>query len=114
MNELHNQRLIGLGGLSATAIKQCCQAVYDSDAVKLLLGDSLHPGGTELTMRLGAMLDLGPQSRVLDVAAGRGTSALTLAARFGCEVIGLDYSTRNTEAAKRDASALGLSSTVSF
>jgi arsenite methyltransferase len=112
MNELENQRTPG--GLSPTAIKQCCAAVYDSDATKLLLGDSLHPGGTELTERLGRMLNLEPRTRVLDVAAGRGTSALTLATRFGCEVIGLDYSWRNIEAAKRDASERGLSKTVTF
>ena len=114
MNDLGDQRAIELGGLSPAAIKQCCAAVYDSDAVKLLLGDSLHPGGTALTERLGRMLNLGPQTRVLDVAAGRGTSALTLATRFGCEVIGLDYSRRSIEAAKRDASARDLSRTVSF
>jgi ubiquinone/menaquinone biosynthesis C-methylase UbiE len=114
MNELEDPRAIGAGGLSPTAIKQCCAAAYDSDAVKLLLGDSLHPGGLALTERLGRMLNLGPQSRVLDVAAGRGTSALTLAARFGCEVIGLDYSWRKVDAAKRDASERGLSRTVRF
>ena len=112
MNELENQRAIG--SLSPTAIKQCCAAVYDSDASKLLLGDSLHPGGTELTERLGRMLNLGPQTRVLDVAAGRGTSALTLATRFGCEVIGLDYSRPNIEAAKRNASERGLGEKVAF
>ena len=114
MNELEDWRAIEPGRLSPTAIKQCCAAVYDSDAAKLLVGDSLHPGGTALTERLGAMLNLGPQTRVLDVAAGRGTRALTLAARVGCEVIGLDYSARNTEAAKRDASARGQSRTVRF
>jgi ubiquinone/menaquinone biosynthesis C-methylase UbiE len=114
MNELEDRRAIEPGGLSSTAIKQCCAAVYDSDAVKLLLGDCLHPGGTALTERLGRMLNLGPQSRVLDVAAGCGTSLFTLATRFGCEVIGLDYSRGNIRAAKREAGARGLSKTVSF
>src|SRR5258707_2257858 len=112
MNELENQRTIEPGGLSPTAIKQCCAAVYDSDAVKLLLGDSLHPGGTKLTERLGGMLNLRPRTRVLDVATGRGTSALTLATRFGCEVISLDYSPRNIEAAKRHAGERGLGNKV--
>ena len=114
MNELEDQRTIEPGRLSPTAIKQCCAAVYDSDAVKLLLGNSLHPGGTELTERLGRMLNLAPRTRVLDVATGRGTSALALATRFGCEVIRLDYSRRNVEAANRDASARGLSKMVTF
>jgi hypothetical protein len=76
MNELENPWAIEPGRLSPTVTKQCCAAVYDSDAAKLLLGDALHPGGTELTERLGRMLNLGPRMRVLDVAAGRGTSAL--------------------------------------
>jgi ubiquinone/menaquinone biosynthesis C-methylase UbiE len=112
MKELESRRAIAGGGLSDTSIKQCCAAVYDSDAAKLLLGDSLHPGGTELTERLGCMLNLGPGARVLDVAAGRGASALTLAARFGCEVIALDYSRKNAETAKREAGARGVSGKV--
>ncbi len=114
MNESENQHTIEPGGLSPTAIKQCCAAFYESDAAKLLLGDSLHPGGAELTERLGRMLSLGPRMRVLDVAAGPGTSALTLATRFGCEVIGLDYSPRNIEAAKRDAGERGLGNKVTL
>jgi ubiquinone/menaquinone biosynthesis C-methylase UbiE len=112
MNETENQHTTEPGALSPTAMKQCCAAVYESDAVKLLLGDSLHPGGVEMTERLGRMLGLGPRMRVLDVAAGRGTSALTLATRFGCEVIGLDYSPRNIEAAKRHAGERGLGNKV--
>jgi arsenite methyltransferase len=114
MNELENPRTIKPSELSPTAIKQCCADLYDSDAVKLLLCDSLHPGGAELTERLGRMLNLGPRMRVLDVAAGRGASALTLATRFGCEVVGLDYSRRNLEAAKRDAGERGLSNKVTL
>src|SRR5260370_29245916 len=74
MNELENQRTIEPGGLSPTAIKQCCAAVYESDVVKLLLGDSLHPGGVEMTERLGPLLGLGPPMRVPVGAAGPGTS----------------------------------------
>ena len=74
-----------------TEVKTCCARVYETEAARLLLGDSFHPGGVQLTARLGELLDLGPSSRVMDVAAGRGTSALFLAERFGCEVVGVDY-----------------------
>ena len=114
MNTVEGQRAIGPGELSPTAIKQCCAAVYDSEAVKLLVGDSLHPGGAELTLRLGRILNLGPQARVLDIAAGRGTSAITLATQFGCEVIGVDYSPRNVAAAERAASACSLGAKLAF
>ncbi len=30
-------------------VRGCCAAVYASDWVRLLLGDSFHPGGTRLT-----------------------------------------------------------------
>jgi arsenite methyltransferase len=114
MSTVEHQRAIGPGGLSPTAIKQCCAAVYDSEAVKLLVGDSLHPGGAELTVRLGRILNLGPQARVLDIAAGRGASAIALATQFGCEVIGIDYSLRNVVAAKHAATERGLSAKLTF
>jgi len=63
----------------ATAIKQCCANLYESEFAKLLLGDSFHPGGLKLSERLGQLLELGEHSRVLDVASGRGNSALFLA-----------------------------------
>jgi arsenite methyltransferase len=114
MNGLQDNQTIEAGNLSPSLIKQCCAAVYDSDAAKLLLGDSLHPGGAKLTEHLGQILHLGPHTRVLDVAAGRGISAITIATRFGCEVVGIDYSQRNIQAAKRDASAKGLAEKVRF
>ncbi|HEY3795042.1 MAG TPA: methyltransferase domain-containing protein [Bradyrhizobium sp.] len=101
-------------GDSSTTLKQCCAAAYDHDAVRLLVGDPLHPGGAQLTERLGLILNLGPQTRVLDVAAGRGASTLTLAARFGCEVVGLDYSRRNVELARHHAHEQGVADRVAF
>src|SRR5438067_13824786 len=93
--------------ISHSALKQCCAAVYDSEAAKFLLGESFHPGGVTLTERLGEILRLTSASRVLDVAAGRGTSAIFLANRFGCEIVGVDYSRNNVQEAEQDAAANG-------
>ncbi len=95
-------------------VKQCCATFYGSDAVRFLLGDSFHPGGTALTHELGERLQLSPQSRVLDVAAGRGTSALYLAEHFGCEVVGVDLSENNIQLAEEAAAARGLGQRVRF
>lgn len=114
MNTTENQHAAEPGALSPTALKQCCATAYESDAAELLLGDTLHPGGAEMTERLGRMLGLGPRMRVLDIAAGRGTGALTLATRFGCEVIGLDYSPRNIEVPKRCAGVRGMGDKITF
>lgn len=76
-------------------VKSCCAAVYESDFARMLLGDSFHPGGLALTQRLGELLELKPAMRVLDVASGKGDSARFIAERFGCEVVGVDYSAAN-------------------
>jgi arsenite methyltransferase len=95
-------------------VKECCARIYESDVARLLLGNSFHPGGLRLTERLGELVRLTPESRVLDVASGDGTSAIFLAERFGCEVVGIDYSQQNVERANRDATAKGLSGRVRF
>jgi arsenite methyltransferase len=95
-------------------VKQCCARLYESDLAKLLLGDSFHPGGTKLTERLGVLLNLTPLSRVLDIASGKGTSALFLAERFGCEVVGVDYGRENVGQANSAAAAKGVGARVTF
>ena len=87
------------------ALKQCCAQLYESDLARFLLGDSFHPGGLALTRRLGELLHLGPHNRVLDVACGRGASAVFLAEQFGCEVVGVDYSDQNVSQANGFATA---------
>lgn len=98
----------------ATAMKQCCAKLYESEFAQLLLGDSFHPGGLKLTERLGQLLQLGEHSHVLDVASGRGTSAVFLAEKFRCTVVGFDYGRQNVEMANAAAAERGLSSRVRF
>lgn len=99
---------------ASTELKQCCANLYESDAAKLLLGDSFHPGGVKLTERLGSILQLGPDSRVLDVACGCGTSAFFVAERFGCKVIGIDYGIQNIARAQAEAAERGVAERVLF
>ncbi len=103
-----------LSAPAAAEVKSCCAALYESDYARLLLGDSFHPGGLELTERLGNLLDLRPGQRVLDVASGTGSSAVFLAERFGCKVVGLDYSTELVAQARRRAREAGLGHLVRF
>jgi len=96
------------------AVKSCCANVYQSEWATLLLGDTFHPGGTALTSYLGAALRLGPGQRVLDVAAGQGTSAIHLAQRYGCSVLGIEYSYVSVERATLAAQAAGVAHLVTF
>src|SRR5487761_2401392 len=86
-------------GNDASEVKICCATAYQSDWARLLLGDSFHPGGLDLTERLGVALQLAPGMRVLDVASGKGASAIYLAKRFGCEVVGVDYGSESVREA---------------
>ena len=93
-------------------VKQCCANLYESDLARFLLGDSFHPGGLQLTGQLGRMIGLNPASRVLDVACGKGTTAVFLAKEFGCEVVGIDYGEQNVEIARSLARTEDLESRV--
>lgn len=90
----------------SSEVKTCCASLYESDLARALLGDSFHPGGERLTARLGELLQLGPHTRVLDVASGNGNSAILLALHFGCEVTGIDFGAANVRAAAEKAAGL--------
>ena len=100
--------------LDADFTKQCCARLYESDVVARLLGDSFHPGGLAFTERLGHLLELNPESHLVDAACGSGASALFLAQRFGCRVHGFDLSRQNVERASAEAARRGLSERVRF
>lgn len=102
------------GVADASEFKLCCAAAYQSEWARLLLGESFHPGGLALTERLGLLLGLGPGQRVLDVATGQGASAIFLAQRFGCAVVGVDYGGDSVRAAIEAAERAGVARLVQF
>src|SRR5206468_3038742 len=93
---------------SAEELKLCCASAYQRDAVVLILGDSYHPGGLDLTRRLVRSLELRPGDRVLDVASGPGTTAFLLASEFGVEVDGVDLGDLTVAKANATAASEGL------
>ncbi len=68
----------------------CCAAFYQREDVRRLLGDSYHPGGTDLTMRMMRAAHLGPNLAVLDVACGTGESLRAIANEWDIRGIGID------------------------
>ena len=99
---------------SADQIKACCARSYQQDAVALILGESYHPGGLDLTRRLARALDLRPGQRVLDVASGPGSTAFLLASEFGAEVDGVDLGDLSVAKATATAAERGMAATVRF
>jgi arsenite methyltransferase len=100
--------------LDAAELKSCCASLYESPAARWLLGGQLHPGGDALTLRCAELARIGAGDRVLDVASGAGDSALLLAERIGCEVVGVDLGSASVEAAGAAARERGLAARASF
>lgn len=96
------------------AVKACCASAYGLDLVSLFLGESYHPGGSDLTRRLADTLDLQPGERVLDVAAGIGTTALLLASERDVDVVGVDLGEAQVARASARSVDAGLDGRVRF
>lgn len=70
-------------------LKACCADFWAHPGIRLLAGDSLHPGGSELTIRAFDLMDLPLRARVLDIGTGPGQARQVAAAR-GLLPIGVD------------------------
>jgi SAM-dependent methyltransferase len=71
-----------------------------------------NPTSAEKLMRLGQYLRLRPESRVLDMACGRGGPAVLFAESFGCRVIGVERASEFVVAARGRVAAAGLGDRV--
>lgn len=80
-------------GDSPEYLKKFLAQVYE-DTLCGIYGGSLHPGGLNLTRRVGELAEITGDSIVLDVASGTGFSTISIAKEFGCSVIGIDLSKR--------------------
>ncbi len=91
--------------LHAGSAAACCAWFYEQDWVQAILGESFHPGGTELSVRLVRSLHLPPHARVLDVACGVGATTRLMARRFALDAVGLDISKSNLAKARETSAA---------
>lgn len=76
--------------LSDIQLKKSTTRFYEGSFLNKILGNVLRPGGVKLTEQLAISADINEKSRVLDIASGNGASAVFLAKRFKCEVVGID------------------------
>lgn len=76
--------------------------------------DEFHFRGREATLELAAAMNLGPESRVLDIGSGLGGPARALAERCGCHVTGIDLTEAFCETATVLSCWVGLGDRVAF
>ncbi|WP_025245727.1 SAM-dependent methyltransferase [Candidatus Sodalis pierantonius] len=72
----------------------------------------LRPGGRRATEWLLSHAALSADSLVLEVACNRGTTAIAVAARYGCRVTAVDKDLAALAQARRDVAACGLAARV--
>jgi len=94
-----------------TAISKC--DIFDFMA-KYVGRTVIHPGGFAATRRLINALGVGRNSRVIDIACGKGTTAILLAEKFGCEVVGIDLEPELIDKATRLTQKKGLGGKIAF
>ena len=73
-----------------------------------------NPTSEEKLLLLGERLRLGPGSRVLDIASGRGGPAVLLAGEFGCRIDGIELRPEFHAVAVERVESAGLSGLVSL
>lgn len=86
----------------------------DSCPFSQVMGESLHPGCLNLTTRVAEVAELSRNSRVLDTPCGSGTTALFLAQKYHCQVVGIDLSCRMINLCQDRLKEEGLTDKVSF
>lgn len=74
----------------------------------------LHPGGYRATNRLAELCGINEHTKVLDIACGKGTSAVYFAQKYGCDVVGIDIADNLIAQAVALAKKKGLEDKVSF
>ena len=73
-----------------------------------------NPISADKLRLLGDRLRLGPDTRVLDIASGRGGPAVLLATEFGCSIEGIEIAPEFHAVAVERAEEAGLSHRVTF
>lgn len=76
--------------------------------------DEFHIRGREATRELAGLADLEADARVLDIGCGVGGPARTLAAEFGCDVVGIDIVEEYRRTAELFTDRVGLRDEVRF
>jgi Methylase involved in ubiquinone/menaquinone biosynthesis len=74
----------------------------------------LRPGGKRATDWLILQANINADTKILEVACNMGTTAIELAQRYGCRIIGVDLNEEALEKARRNAVAHGVADRVQF
>lgn len=75
-------------------MKRWAADVYQTEAFNSLLPEALHPGGLAMTRRMVEVSGVNRHSTILDIACGKGATAMLVGREVGSRVVGIDLSSR--------------------
>ncbi|MCS4540750.1 MAG: class I SAM-dependent methyltransferase [Euryarchaeota archaeon] len=79
-------------------IKKCDTFDFMANVIGLPV---LHPGGFKATEKMANLCNINKDTRVLDIACGKGTNNCYLTEKFGCSITGIDFDENLIKQAKR-------------
>lgn len=84
------------------------------DIIEMSGVETLHPGGFDLSKRIGDLVSFNPSLHVLDVSSGKGTFACYYGEEYGCRVTGIDINQKFVNISNQKALEKDLSDLVDF
>ena len=102
----------GLAERIFTALRQEGQSIDRLTPEILAPYDEFHVGGMEATYRVADRLQISADTRLIDIGCGAGGPARLVAARYGCQVTGIDLTDDFIETGGRLSKACGLQGSV--
>ena len=79
-----------------------------------VLGETLRPGGLEITSKAAEAAGIHQDQLVLDSGCGKGITALFLAEKYHCRVTGIDLSEKMISSCRRKITEVNLADRVSY
>jgi ubiquinone/menaquinone biosynthesis C-methylase UbiE len=74
----------------------------------------IHPGGLKATQKLEDILQFNSETKILDIACGKGSTAFYLAEKYDCSVVGIDISEKLIQEANDTCTKKKLNNKVKF
>ncbi len=84
------------------------------DVLEMSGVETLHPGGFDLSKRIGELVQFTPATHVLDVSSGKGAFACLYAREFGSRITGLEFNPHFVDLARKRAQEEGVADKVEF
>ena len=84
------------------------------DVLEMSGVETLHPGGFDLSKRIGEVVNFTSSTHVLDVSSGKGAFACMYAKEFGSRITGLEFNPHFVDLARKRAQREGVTNKVEF